>query len=267
MLGFPLLWSLLWCFIRQPGFSIHMSDTFMLQLFDSRICHIRGVLGGGKTSLAFILTHYLRQMDKGLQYVASNVPCDLALFPPPPLGNGIQDTVVILDEAGAYIGNRTWESNPTEFYQALRKLHTVVLCPSKSPLDVRLSELWVQRVFTVGDLCWFYLWGYNLGKDSKDGFFFVWKPSEIFGQYSTAIYSANADDILDLFRVSLERLARSALGWRSYRVTGEEDETWADLIVRSKEAKEARLSKSRWGLPTTQVDDMLSGVGVVYAED
>ena len=206
-------------------------------------------------------------MDKGLKYVASNVPCNLDAFPPPPLGNGIQDTVVILDEAGAYIGNRTWESNPTEFYQALRKLHTVVLCPSKSPLDVRLSELSVQRVFAAGDTLWLYYWTYTLGKDSKDGMFFVWKPSEIFGQYSTTIYSANADDILDLFRVSLERLARSAMGWRSYRVVSQADGVWADLIARSKDAKEGKSSKTRWGIPPSEVDKMLSDSEVAYGEN
>lgn len=247
MFGLGLVVNLLWCWVSNPGFSLHMADPFFFQLIDSRICHIRGVLGGGKTSLAFILVLALRHMDDGFRYVASNVPCDIELFPPPPVSNGIEDTLVVLDEGGAYIGNRTWETNPTEFYQALRKLHTVVLCPSKAPLDVRLSELWVQQVFRIGNKAWFYYWGYQLGKDKKDGFFFVWEPSEIFGKYSTGIYSASADDILDLFRVSLEKLSLVASRWRSFTVVDDDDEGWYAKIKSRRDIEETKRSKARWG--------------------
>ena len=171
MFGFALVWSVLVCFVTKQGFSIHDADSFFFQLIDSRICHIRGVLGGGKTSLAFMLAIFLREMRDEYPYVTTNIPCDTDIYPPPPISNGIDDCIAIINEAGQYIGNRTWETNTTKFAEALRKFHTIVLAPSKAPLDVRLSELWVQPVFKMGSLAWFYYWGYELGKDRRNSWF------------------------------------------------------------------------------------------------
>lgn len=197
--------------LLQPSFSVVGGEQFMAQLLDSRICWVRGVLGGGKTSLAFSLAAWLLS-DGGYKYIASNVPHK---FPKPNFSFGVTDSVVVLDEGGVFLDSRNWQTNPRSFYMALRKLHTIVLVPSKNPPDKRLQELIVEPVARVGWV-WFYRWSFELGSISRAGEFAISHPSKIFGLYSTDDFSSDDAGLLALFDFSIEQLKNRSSDWLAY---------------------------------------------------
>lgn len=235
---FGLILRFLWCLISRPGFSIHGADDFFFQLVDSRICWIRGVLGGGKTSLAFMLAAFLLKLNPDdYSFVASNIPHK---FPAPALQNGVNHCLVVFDEAGVFMDSRDWASNPRDIYLALRKLSTVVLAPSKNPPDKRLQELIVELSYKLGNLAWFYRWEFRLGSVFRSGEFMVFQPTAIFGLYSTGAYPPDDQGILDLFSVSLDALRGYSSGWCSYSLSSDEDHTLYNSL-HSSVSKKGRL--------------------------
>ena len=193
---------------------LHILDGeyFISLLLNSRICWIRGILGGGKTSLAFILTAWLLK-NAGYKYVASNIQ---NVFPKPKKSNGVFDAVAIFDEGGAFMDSRDWQSNPRQLYIGLRKMRSIVLLPSKNPPDKRLQELIVEPTRHIGKRIWQYYWHYELGSVVRSGTFSVVNPQKIFSYYATAPLALDDAGMLELFDISIRKANAIAKQWIAY---------------------------------------------------
>lgn len=188
------------------------AEYFLALLLDSRICWIRGMLGGGKTSLAFILAGWLLE-NAGYKFVASNIPNK---FPRPSQYNGVDNCVTIFDEGGLFLDSRDWQSNPRQLYVGLRKFNACVLLPSKNPVDKRLQELIVQPVKRIGRFIWVYEWFYELGAVSRSGQFSVVNPFLVFDYFETKPLPLDDRGLLGLFDISIKRASQCVGDWLAY---------------------------------------------------
>ena len=165
---------------------------FYETLKDSRICHVGGRTGSGKTLFATAMAFKLWS-DGFVDYIYTCYPC---------VANSKEksytDAVVVLDEGGKVLGNRSFATNKMGAWTAdLRKRNIILLVPSKSKVDKVLREMVVMPGAKYGNLIWVYKWLYQDDLGTEEGKFFLVNPTYYFGSYNTR-YIVNEDDIKNL---------------------------------------------------------------------
>jgi len=163
-------------------------NTFILDglIKTYRICWLDGRYGSGKSALAHMIAYNL--LSTGVdRYLVENCPSiwrdvkeDVV-----PDALGRLNACIVLDEAGLFLETAR---EAKKFQAALRKLNCHVIMPSISPPSSRIKFLRVQRVFSAdpwGLPLWIYSVTVNSGDIKEKDYFGWWKPSEIFGIYST----------------------------------------------------------------------------------
>lgn len=155
-----------------------------------RYCWICGRYGGGKTTLALMLSDILVR-SKVSRYVISNTPLAVDVpfettFDERSLGD-VHDSVIILDEAGIFLedGNKKLLK---QWFAFLRHHNQIVLMPSVMPVVRYASMLRCQRMFNglqLGIPTWLYRWELRMLAASDKGWFFWWNPASVFGLVDT----------------------------------------------------------------------------------
>ena len=160
-----------------------LAGNFLRYVQFFRSCWIAGRYGGGKTSLAFIIGDYLRECSS-VDLLVSNCPStlcdDLSAC------NDLSNACIVLDESWIFL--ESWRA--VKCYAAfLRKKNIILLLPSVFPVHAKLRYLTVQRVFNaygMGVPIWVYEWRLWLGMVREKGYFMLWNPAWIFGQFDTS---------------------------------------------------------------------------------
>jgi len=168
------------------------ADEFLNMLLAFRIVWLSGRFGGGKTSLAFMLSAWLLANGK-VDTVVGNLEGSIISPVTVPLYNAS----IILDESWIYIDDR---SSVTEYAAFVRKFNHYLLLPSVWPPHNRFTFLSVQRVFnayTVGIPAWVYRWQLGMRSVKEKGYFSIFNPSAIFGHYDTEFVPSGDGGISD----------------------------------------------------------------------
>jgi len=213
--------SWLYCSLMrlEPGiYPLPAALRFFHVLTNHRMCYIRGQLGSYKSTLAAWLCFFLLTFEDefGRTYVkrvASNI---WHRWPRPTLDQGADNCVLWFDELGEFVDSRAWAKNDNRYWAGLRKLRSVLIGSSKTPVDKRLAELWVQRTteFPFGFIknAIFFKWGYDSGEEVDGGLFFIFKHWVVWPFYPTSAYPTSDGGILDLLDVSITRAQMLGLG-------------------------------------------------------
>lgn len=159
------------------------SDVVLATVQSYRLVWISGRFGGGKTSLAYVLAR--RFLESGYRLVTNNQSVwgdqleDVQL-----LESGMLKAVVILDEGGLWFKSSK-QIEMIASYAA--KMDVIYLIPSFFPPTRTAQILVIQPVFNLksaGLPLIVYRWRVRIGSFQDGGWFFWWRPSEIYGVYS-----------------------------------------------------------------------------------
>lgn len=157
--------------------ALSFAGDFIDMLSRSRMLHVSGELGTGKTLLAFAVADVLLQ--NGLAWgVWTNIP---HVFPK---RHELTRTVIILDEAGEFMDARDSASEHQAFGTALRKLNSYLLTPSVNRVDKRAIPLEAYRLADLSFLDW-WLYGYKSQTRKAAGWFLLEHPEDYFGLFDT----------------------------------------------------------------------------------
>ncbi len=203
------------------------ADEFLYNLLAYRILWIRGRLGGGKTLLAVALAQHLIERH-GMRGVVANFPVALRHHEwrePHPDGHprGVRGSVCIWDEAGLFLDRRAWATNDRGVGALLRKLDSVLLLPSVTPPDLRLSYFSVARDLRLslpGGESWRYVWQLALPGTRPEAGTFWLMPAPYYGLYDTRYIPVDDAGYMTLWRATI--VSMGAGGLLSH-VKGEED--------------------------------------------
>lgn len=162
------------------------ADRFFEYLRDTRSLWIRGALGRGKTLLSVALAdHFL--LRGWIRGVYANFP--VKLCPPDPVdgyGYLYYDSMIILDELWREADARDFSRNDRYYAGFARKIRSIWLYPSVTPLDSRLRSFFVERVnffpFLPGSPA-VYRWEYELGYGQDSGHFVLMFCDRYFSMY------------------------------------------------------------------------------------
>ena len=193
------------------------ADEFLYNLLAYRVCWIRGRLGGGKTLLAVAIAQEL--MRRGYaRGVISNFPTCLPSHDwrrqlDDGTAAGVRGSVVIFDEAGLFLDRRSFMKNDRAVGALLRKLDCVLLLPSVTPPDSRLSYFSVQRVVANAVTgTWTYRWALAIpGAPPEVGEFRLTTPQRLFGTYDTRYIPVDDGGYARLWRATVSSLGAAAL--------------------------------------------------------
>lgn len=167
-----------------------------------RVLWLAGRYGSGKTAFAHYLAYHLLK-DYGFRYLVSNVkgvwaddPASVKLERRNEREGLKADAVVILDEAGEFVGSK---SDADKWLYGLRKINTVLILPSVRPPygDLRSIEIrrrWNGQGFLLP--MWRYGVEMNNGSEHEEFAYNWWFPDKIFGVYDTDGYPSDANEIL-----------------------------------------------------------------------
>jgi hypothetical protein len=152
-----------------------------------RLVWIGGRFGGHKTSLAYKLSQPF--LDDGYRLISNNrsVWAD-DLEQVQIIGEGAESllkSVVILDEGGLFFKSTRQIEMIASF---ARKMDVIYLIPSFWPPTRSAQVLTIQPIFnfkSAGLPLIAYKWRVKLGAFSDSGYFFWWRPNEIYGIYDT----------------------------------------------------------------------------------
>jgi len=205
------------------------ADEFLYNLLAYRILWIRGRLGGGKTLLAVALAQHLIERH-GFRGVISNFPTALPQHPwremhPDGRPRGVRGAVCIWDEAGLFLDRRSFMTNDRGVGALLRKLDSVLLLPSVTPPDLRLSYFSVARDIRIGE-SWRYVWQLAMpGMRAETGTFWL-RPRSTYGMYDTRYIPVDDGGYMELWRATLTTLGAGAL---LRHVTHEHEQEQTDI--------------------------------------
>lgn len=162
--------------------------SFLGMLRNYRVMWVGGRYGGGKTS--FLVRVAYEFVERGWsQQVVSNFPCVLSTAIE--RAGEVRDTVILADEAGLWINDKTF-GDVTAF---LRKYNLYLFMASVMPVPIRARSLNVQRDMNLNTIG-LPVWRYSCVLDYmrvKEKFSISWLwPSEVFGLYDTS-YPADDD--------------------------------------------------------------------------
>ncbi|HZQ09758.1 MAG TPA: hypothetical protein VFD70_24490 [Anaerolineae bacterium] len=157
------------------------ADEFLYLFARLRLASAVGVMGSGKTSLAFALAHHFLEHEVVLG-VWANIPHTL------PTRYHLKHTFFILDEAAEHADARNSQKEWTGYGSYLRKLKSFLFTASVNEVDKRIKQIRVQRVMSfdlLGHLAWIYQ--YQLYDDKTKGWFVWLHPDEYWGVFDTEI--------------------------------------------------------------------------------
>lgn len=188
------------------------ADDFLAMLLVYRALWVQGRYGGGKTSLAVILSAWL--LSKGhVKTVRTNFPSVLSTqvddF------ELLYDAALIVDETNVFISDRKAATGYANF---LRKTNYFLLMPSVMPPHIKLTSFSVQRIFNgyiYGLPIWVYNWSIRFGNIKEKGYFAILYPDAVFGAYDTGAIPFSDGGIAD----GIERTMRFEQ-WVSWTTKG-----------------------------------------------
>lgn len=187
---------------RSKKLRFLFADDFLNALLVFRALWIQGRYGGGKTSLAIILSAWL--LNEGhVNRVTTNIDTVLDN----PVKNDLEliyDAALLIDETNVFIGDR---QSATHYANFLRKTNWYLLMPSVMPPHVKLCTFAVQRVFNgmvYGIPIWVYKWTLNQRNQKEKGFFAIWQPDAAFGSYNTLAVPINDGGIAEAIDRTIE---------------------------------------------------------------
>lgn len=177
-------------------------EIFYSLLRAYRVVWLRGRFGGGKTSLAVMLSAKLLA-DGYINCVVSNVPCTFSIE----LDKVKEDEgwAILLDESWLYLSEK---SRIYDYAAYLRKLNHYLLLPSVWPLHYRLSFFSVMRVFnayTIGLPVWVYRYDVSMRAFSEHGYFAVVRPDQIFNHFDTKFIPSDDGGVSERLRKYLTK--------------------------------------------------------------
>lgn len=199
-----------------------------------RLVWISGRFGGGKTSLAFRLAQ--EYLDKGYKLV-SNARCvwnddmrDITIDK-----TGLH-SVVILDEGGLEFKS----SRQIEGLAAYaRKMDVIYILPSFFPPTRAAQVVTIQPLFSLvgaGLPLIVYRWRVKLQFFQDTGSFLWWRPSEIYGIYSSQDPGARAAKIVGWLLEKMEAYRKSWDHDDDDELFSMEDETESDIMAEAANA-------------------------------
>lgn len=167
--------------------------AFLSMLRNYRVMWVGGRFGGGKTS--FITRVGYEFVERGwANQIVANFPCVLATDID--RAGDVRDTVILADEAGLWINDKTF-GKVTAF---LRKFNLYLFMASVEEVPLRARALNVQRDMnwqTVGVPLWRYSIMLNYMRVKEKMSITWWRPDEIFGLYDTAYPAGDDAGIVD----------------------------------------------------------------------
>lgn len=188
-----------------------VGDRFYYEFDQTRMACITGSLSVGKTNLAFDIA--LRYWRMGFR-VLSNVGNNFVELPLHALREQsrfrvcpLYKTVVIMDEAGEYIREQKLASSIT---RSAGKANYYCIFSGKRLPHKNLQEIIVETRFdfysNYGLPC--ILWRCTVEAHKNYSFnFFQWRPSQMWGTYSTISSSGGIEKILGMAVTTVDRLA------------------------------------------------------------
>lgn len=211
-----------------------------------RLVWISGRFGGGKTSLAFLLSRYY--LERGYRLVTNVHTVWADSLDSVYLRDGKLRAVLLLDEGGLWLSSE--HAKALAAYSA--KLDLVFLVPSFFPPPaafrvVRVSVLWTLR--HIGVPLTVYRWTVSSGASSDSGRF-VWLLPEwdgVYGVYSRFDPSGELDDIVEWMSVQVSsfRALHGRSSIRSFSSCESEsvdvEDTWSRISERL-----SSLYRRRW---------------------
>jgi hypothetical protein len=194
---------------------------FMALVLNRRQVNLLGYKGSGKSLLGYVILHEALKAGK-IKGVASNVGVDLPIhrwderLPPrglwPARWAGLEGSGLYLDEAGAFMDNRSFAVNPTDLGRYTRKLRMLAVFMSATPIDRRFTDLQVTPDVKYGDKRWDYRFELLSagGKVSEEGKITLWNPSQYFGKFYTDAAPLDDAGILAMFNWTLAGVVANA---------------------------------------------------------
>lgn len=148
---------------------------------------IRGRLGYGKTSLAFMIAEALLR-ERLVDGIVSNCPNQYPTSVNGPDDGTLFNKCVVYDEAGQELDARTSMTNSKAYGAFARKLGIVYLFPSVVPVDRRLRDIEISPAYKMlGKTKYNYIITASAGtdKDKTQGSFTI-DLKQSYGKYSTS---------------------------------------------------------------------------------
>ena len=201
-------------------------DKFRFILTSYRIVWIGGYTGSHKTSLAFYMARDL--LERGYKLV-TNCPCVWADDMEKIEWQGKHlKTVVVLDEGGLGL---KMKRQLEEMCSYVNKMNIVLIIPSYWEPTPAAQRVTVQSIFGFPDLgiplrC--FKWTVKQMSFRDSGWFYWWKPSEVYGVYSRQDPGAKMDGIYNWLLDKVGEF-RTKFGYGSEDAMGERD-TSAELV-------------------------------------
>ncbi len=190
-------------------------DRFMQILINRGECNLLGYRGSGKSLLGFAILEQLLA-DGHICGVLGNAGLSLPvanwaeyLEPDEARGwgrrpRGLEQVGVYIDEAGTVFDNRSFATNPTDLARYLRKMRTMLIFMSVTPIDKRFTRFQVTPLDKI-----FGRWNYHfeLLNDSnrvvEQGKITLKNPEQFFGRFDTYSMPTDDADLLPLFEWSV----------------------------------------------------------------
>lgn len=204
------------------------ATSFMGLFRNYRMMYLSGRYGGGKTASSVRFAYDM--LDHGwVKHALGNFPC--VLFEDPNRITDMEDTVLVLDEAGVWLSDKEFDKL-TAF---LRKKNLYLIMATVLPPPLRAKVLVAQRtrnLQAMGVPMWMYSGALVQGVIKEKADFTWWQPSEVFGLYDTSYVTDDDCGLLEWVKDGFQRDKeyRHAKGW--FRYTKEQhnsavsDGTW-----------------------------------------
>lgn len=204
------------------------AGQFLGNFANQRICWIGGKLGGHKTAFSYLLA--ARYLERGFRLVSNNLSVWADLLKDVSLTDkGFLKAFLILDEGGLFFDT---SDDVEDVAVYLSKLDCYVILPSASPPPQTTRGLLLQPVWSfrnTGVPLVMYQWRLSNLMQKGMGFFFWWRPSEIYGVYSRRDPGTNCKEIREFmqYRVTQYRRRFERSPDYSWKEDGDKDEVSA----------------------------------------
>jgi hypothetical protein len=166
------------------------ADAFLSLFASNRTCWLRGRYGSGKTTTAFWLADWLYATGR-VDRILTNIGSPQREYP---ISIPVENAAIVLDESWLFLD--TW-SAVREYAGFLRKNNLYLIMPSVFPPHGRLRQISLQRWFNgmvTGVPIWVYRWDLSDGAVKEKGYFALWNPGRVFGQFDTKSIPSTDDD-------------------------------------------------------------------------
>lgn len=206
------------------------AGSFVSIISSYRLLWIGGRFGGHKTSLGYKLAE--GYLNRGYRLISNNRSIWGDEIEQVTLCNdhGQLHAVVVLDEGGlSFKSSRQIEM----IASYARKMDVIYIIPSFWPPTRAAQVLIAQPVFNfkgAGIPLIVYKWRVKVGAFTDSGWFFWWKPKEIYGIYSTADPGDTAEEIVGWLIDETEKY-RLRFGYQRDSVREMEEPTEAETLA------------------------------------